>query len=202
MPVTAAALSQAHRTAQLRLGAIAIRQLRAVWRLLIPEDLDGTFEDWLVAVIPLVETQRHASATIAANYLSALRALELGVDGGRFAPVLADQIDRRAVTTSMLVTGPISIRGNLGRMTLQRAVDIAEGRSAAAAMRHALNGGRETIVQSAVADKRAVGWVRVASPNACDYCSSLADGGAVSSADSANFAAHDGCTCTAEPVYR
>lgn len=179
-----------------------MRQLRAVWSLLDPADLDGTFEDWLIAVVPLVETQRRASARIAANYMTAARTLELGVDVDPFTPALADTLDLRALTTSMLVTGPVSIRGNLGRMPIGRAVDIAEGRTAAAAMRHALNGGRETIVRSVAADRRAAGWARVASGKACEFCSMLAGRGAVYGAESANFEAHDGCSCTAEPVYR
>lgn len=202
MAITTRQLSQAHRVAQLQLGAIAIRQLRAVWSVLDPQDLDGTFEDWLIAVVPLVETQRRSSAALASSYVTTLRSLELGLNADPFTPFLADQLDRRALTTSMLVTGPVSIRANLGRMPLARAIDIAEGRTAASAMRHALNGGRETVLRSVKDDRRAKGWTRVASGKACSFCSMLADRGAVYGAESANFEAHDGCTCTAEPVYR
>jgi hypothetical protein len=47
-----------------------------------------------------------------------------------------------------------------------------------------------------------VGWQRVASDNACAFCEMLAARGAVYSEESADFEAHDGCTCTVEPVWR
>lgn len=199
--ITSRQLTEAHRIAQLHLTAVAVRQLRAVWSLLNPEDLDGTFEDWLIAVVPLVDSQRRASATLAARYITTFRALELGLDADPFVPVLSAPVNRKALTTSMLVTGPISIRGNLGRMTLAKAVDVAEGRTSSAAMRHVLNGGRETITKTIQADGRAVGYQRVTSGNACEFCSMLADRGPVYGKESADFAAHDRCGCTAEPVY-
>lgn len=174
----------------------------ATWALLDPENLDGTFDDWLLTVVPLVQAQRSSSSMLAAAYLTAFRTLEVGVDGA-FVPTLAGPADIAALTTSMLVTGPISIRSNLARgMTLSTAVDIAEGRAAAAGMRHALNGGRETITKTTREDRRAVGWQRVTSGKTCDFCSMLAGRGAVYGEASANFEAHDGCSCSAEPVYR
>lgn len=199
MPSLLRSLTEAHRLAQLRIGARTIQQLRAVWNLLDPEDLDGTFEDWLTIVVPIVDNGRAASASLAASYLSGTRVIELGEP---FEPILAGPADRARLATSMLVTGPISIRSNLGRMSSNAAVDIAEARTASAGMRHVLNAGRETITSTIQADKRAIGYERVSSGNACDFCSMLEGRGAVYSEDSADFEAHDGCGCTAEPVYR
>ncbi len=203
MPTLAARrLTEAHRLAQLQIGAFTVRRVTGLGAILDPEDLDGTFEDWLLAVTPIVQAQRLTSAELAAAYMRALRSIELGLDG-TFNPQLAGPVDLSRLTTSMLVTGPLSIRSNLARaMPVAQAIDIAQARAGAAAMRHALNGGRDTIVQNVRQDQRAVGWERITSGNACDFCSMLEGRGAVYSEDTADFEAHDGCSCSAAPVYR
>lgn len=198
----AARLTEAYRLAQARLGAGLVLQLRRVWSLLDPADLDGTFADWLAVVTPLIQAQRGASSAMAGNYLVAFRALELGV-GGRFSPTLAGRADPKAIATSMLVTGPASIRSALGRsVPPDRALETAQARSSAAAMRHALNGGRETIIETARGDRRMIGWARATSGQPCAFCAMLASRGPVYGADVVEFKAHDHCTCSPEPVYR
>lgn len=195
-------LTQTHRLAQTRLGAQVVAVMHSAWRLLNPDDLDGSFEDWLAVVEPMIQGARQSSTAMAAAYLNAARTLALGPDG-RFTPTLAGPGDPSALRTSMLVTGPVSIKAALSRNTqLARALDVAEASSSAAAMRHALNGGRETITLTVQADKRSVGYQRVTSGNACNFCADLADRGAVYGEDSADFQAHDGCSCSAEPVFR
>jgi len=189
-------LTEAHRLAQLRLGARTISQLRAVWNLLDPEDLDGTFAEWVSAVQPIVDAGRAASSRLAGAYFNALRTLELGEPGD---VIPAGPLDPRTLITSMLVTGPVSIRANRGRLTLTETLDIAAARTSGAAMRHALNGGRETLTGSVRADRRAVGYQRVASGNACDFCAERA--GATFAEDEV-FEAHDRCGCAAVPLFR
>jgi hypothetical protein len=186
-------------TDQLQLGARTVKQLSTVFELLDPEDLDGSFPDWVDVVHSVVAANRTTSVSLAASYLTVLRTITIG--GPSFAPILSGPVDLAALSTSMLVTGPISIRSNLTRMATARAVDIAKGRTAAAGMRHALNGGRDTIMQTVKADPRAGRWQRVTSGAACDFCSVLADRGAVYSEDSSDFESHDHCSCTAEPIY-
>lgn len=194
----ASRLAEQQRIAQLRIGGQVVARMFAAWSLLDPEDLDGTFDDWQSVVQSIVADGRTASALVAAGYLTTLRATRLGVSDG-FKPVLAGPVDTQALSTSLLVTGPVSIRSNLGKLPFDQAVDIAKARSAASGMRHALNGGRETITATVKADKRARGFIRVASGNACEFCSTLAGR---QFADNADFEAHDRCGCTAEPVYR
>src|SRR5690606_23876522 len=106
------------------------------------------------------------------------------------------------VTTSLLVTGPYSLRRNLaGGMPFARAVDVAQAGQAAAGMRHVLSGGREAIVGTVREDRRALGWARATSGNACAFCQMLAGRGAVYARESADFEALGSCGCTAEPVY-
>lgn len=129
-----------------------------------------------------------------------MRAESLGYDLA-YRPTLA-VFDAPRVQASLAVTGPVSIKRAMMRgVNLDEAVEVAGGRTAAAGMRHALTGGRQTIIHSVADDHAARGWRRVASGKACEFCSMLAGRGAVYGPDTGHFAAHDGCSCTAEPVY-
>lgn len=194
-------LTLAHKRAQTRLGIQAVTAMGAIWPLLDPADLDATFPRWLTAAVPVIQSQRTGSARLAANYLAAFKALELGVGASQTVPALAERADVPTVTTSLLVTGPLSVKRAMARgIPLAKAVDTARASSAASAMRHVLDGGRETVTRTIKADRDATGWQRVASGNACKFCASL--DGKFHRDDTANFAAHDGCSCTQEPVYR
>ena len=193
-------LTEAHRLAQARLGARTVAAMRSIWPLLDASHLDATFDRWLSAAMPIIRGQRSTSARLAANYTTTFKALEVGAP----APVvLAESVPSKALATSLLVTGPVQLKWALGNgVPLVQAVSTAERTSAAAAMRHALNGGRETIVQMTRADRRALGWARAASGQACAFCALLASRGPVYGEARGGFKAHDHCSCTAEPVYR
>lgn len=197
-----AQLTELQRAAQLRLAAQTVSQMRAAWGLLDPAELDATFERWLRVAVPVVQNNRAASARLAAAYLAAFRRAELGTVAGLPA-VTAAPVDVKAVTTSLLVTGPWSIKKAMtAGVALARATDVAEARAAATAMRHVLDGGRDTILPTVAADRQALGWARVASANSCAFCAMLASRGPdYSSEGTASFEAHDGCQCGAEPVY-
>lgn len=195
-------LTEAHRLAQARLGAQSANRVRLAWPLLDPAALDATVARWLRVTVPIVQEEYNVSARLAANYLTTFRTLELGVGAPVVAPVLSLP-DLRAVATSLLVTGPVSIKSGMKRGgDLASVVDIAEARSARAAMRHAMAGGRDTVTLTAQSDRRLIGYRRVTSAKACDFCSMLAGRGPVYGEESAQFQAHDGCFCAAEPVFR
>lgn len=59
---------------------------------------------------------------------------------------------------------------------------------------------RDTILTNRRRDPSAVGWRRVTS-GGCKLCRMLADRGAVYSDETARFAAHPACKCTAQPVF-
>lgn len=201
--IEARRLTEAHRLAQARLGAQTVAAVLAAWPLLDLDNLDGSLAGWLRVVAPVVQAQRRTSARLAANYLTTFRALELGVDVGPIVPTLAETVDTKTLTTSLLVTGPVAVKAALARrVTLAQAADIARSRSSAAAMRHALGGGRDTIAGTVGGDRRALGWARATSGKTCHFCAMLAGRGPVYSEQTVGFEAHDGCACTAEPVYR
>lgn len=195
-------LTEAHRLAQARLGARTVRALLATWALMDPNDLDGSLDRWLTTVIPIINGQRAVSARLAANYLSTFKALELGVSAAPL--VLADSANTAAVTTSMTVTGPIAVKTHMRTNPVAaRAMEVGRTMSARAGMRHVLDGGRSTITQTVQADPQALGWARATSGKPCAFCAMVASRGPVyKSEGTADFEPHDGCSCSAEPVYR
>lgn len=198
----AARLTQAHRRAQAALGSQTAEWVRQMWPALNLGDLDGTFDDWLALVEPIVGAQRSTSARLAANYLTIFRQLELGDSVAPADPVLVETVPAEALATSLRVTGPISVKSNLARgMELVRAAAIADERTAAAGMRHAIDGGRETLLQTAAGDDQALGFARVTSGKSCAFCALIASRGPVYSKHTVEFHSHDGCHCTTEVVY-
>jgi hypothetical protein len=175
--------------------------MRTAWSLLDPDDLDSTFERWLTAALPIIQGQRGTSAQMAAKYLDQFKKLELG-SAARLPLVLASHANVEAVTTSLLVTGPLSIKSAMARSApLARAITTAQANTSAAAMRHVLNGGRDTTIFTVRDDPQAVGWARTTSGRACAFCITLASRGAVYREDSVDFEAHDHCSCGIEPMY-
>lgn len=190
---SAAQLTEGHRLAQARIGAQTVRLMRSTWPLLDPTDLDATIGRWLRITVPLIARQRRQSVLLAGQYLRAFRAIELGMDTS-FVPVLDVPDELEAITTSLVVTGPATIKEQMRRfmplterfMPLTEAVRTAEARTAGAAMRHALNGGRSATERTVMADRQAIGFFRVTSGKPCAFCAMLASRGPVyKSAESA-----------------
>jgi hypothetical protein len=195
-------LTEAHRLAQARLGAETVQQLLTVWPLLDAKNIDGSFPAWLRASAPIIQTQRDKSSRLAAAYYQAIRTTEAGPAVAPFAALLAPPAPAKGVATSLLVTGPVSIRSALAKgMRYEKVIETAQARAASAGMRWALDGGRTTIVDTVRADPVATGWARVTSGNPCGFCVMLASRGYVYGADSVDFEAHDHCMCAAEPRF-
>lgn len=198
---TAARLTETHRLAQARLGAQTVRAMLGVWPLLDFDDLDGTEARWVRAALPIVRSQRITSARLAANYLRAFRRLEL--PGVPDVPlVLAESIRDIQIAASLHVTGPVAVKTHMRISPIAaRAMEIGRTMSAASSMRHALDGGRQTITETVRSDDRALGWARTTSGRACSFCAMLASRGPVYRDETVHFEAHDHCSCGAEPVY-
>lgn len=61
---------------------------------------------------------------------------------------------------------------------------------------------RDTILTNQKQDPACVGWTRITrGSKSCKFCRMLADRGAVYRKETATFAAHDDCMCTAAPVF-
>lgn len=60
---------------------------------------------------------------------------------------------------------------------------------------------RDTVTQNARLDPDAAGWRRIANPSACKFCVMLAGRGAVYKRPTVQFASHENCFCSAQPVW-
>lgn len=130
------------------------------------------------------------SAALAADFYDESRSK---VKGSRFAavPVVLDRTVRirRGVAWA---SEPLSVDDDAAALTrLQQVVAQETARPY-----------RDTILGNRERDPAAMGWRRVASATACAFCKALAARGAVYRKGSAYFAAHEGCMCTCEAVFR
>lgn len=123
----------------------------------------------------------------------------------------APEFDEREATVSLLVTGPERVKA-LMPAPEDEAMATAERSSAAAAVRHVVDGGREQVKEAVRKDPEALGYARVTDSNPCYFCAALASRGPVYEAESfddsdARFTGpgiakvHDGCCCTLVPAY-
>lgn len=68
--------------------------------------------------------------------------------------------------------------------------------------RAVMNVGRDAVLNSVQADKKALGWARVTKATPCSFCALLSTRGAVyKSEQTADFQAHNNCQCFAVPVF-
>jgi hypothetical protein len=205
MAITAqgARLTDAHQRSQAQIRAVVLRQLLQVWPMLDPTRLDATSPAFLAAATRLVLGGRQLSARASVLYLQQFRLAE-GVAG--VAPIMVERPDSallQSVRTSLTVTGPVSIKQAAARGVLSStAARTALGMVSGAVARHVLDGGRTVILETVKSDPEARGFARVAGANACAFCAMLAGRGGVYTESTADFEAHDGCGCGAEPVFK
>ncbi|MBV9292640.1 MAG: hypothetical protein JO222_09335 [Frankiales bacterium] len=197
--MTSAQLAVLQHRQQLAVRALLLQRLLPLWQLLDAKRLNETLPTWLRSVTPLVQDSRKASSAVAASYIKAVRTVE-GVAGGPL--LLAAAAPPEQLLTSLTVTSLVAVRTSLGAgQNIDQAMRTAFVTSSGAASRLALQAGRATVLGTVEADPRAAGWSRLPSPGACDFCLMLSDRGAVYSASTVDFAAHDHCACTATADY-
>lgn len=169
-------LTERHRTAQLALRALALRQVLAIGPAFDVEDATHSWPAVEAALAAVIGERRAVSASLAGRYFEAFRRTERV--GGVTRPVLA-AFDSDAVArarTSLQVTGYVTI-DRLRALKHPDPGKVALVRVSGAVMRHVLNGGRETLLASVRSDRRARGWARVTPAEPCEFCSMLALGG-------------------------
>lgn len=193
------ALTEAHRQGQLRLRAQALRDFTAVWPVWTGDE--QSFHRLLDVAVPLLRAHHTLSASLAASYFTGFRTAERV--GGNAAPVLADPLREGQIRGTLYVTGlDMTRQALLAGQSPQAAMQTALVRTSGTATRLTLNGGRDTVLLSSSEDRRARGWARVTSGKACAFCATLASRGAAYLSEStAEFQAHDHCSCTAEVMY-
>ena len=211
-------LVQAHRLLLLRLGADVARDVRAAMRMLDLEDIRDSWPALEAVLVSITERERRRAAGVASAVYARHRVAE-GVVGS-FVPRPPNPLDIDQLRINLRVVGP-GTAGNLVRQARPDAMEITSTKVIGEVQRNVQNGSREVISNSVVADQQAVGWIRRLGSNPCGFCTMLASRGPVyKSRDTArsvgtdretgqaifseninDFAAHQHCYCTVEPVY-
>jgi hypothetical protein len=208
-----ARLTKRHREQQLSIRAAFLRELLRLFGLLDPRRLDRTVDPWLSATMPLVQRHWQRSATASATYLALYREAETGRAGREPTLPAFTAAKARAVTTSLLVTGPVEIKSLVRTGTpLSAAVKTAQVTVAGSAGRHVLDGGRAVLLDPTSAGLENVRYARVTDGDACWFCAMMASRGYVYLSGQAGgrnpndrftgtglFKFHDHCGCTLEP---
>ncbi len=197
-----ASLTEAHRVAQVNLSGEALRDFVAIWRLLDPEALDSTFPGYARALQAVIDARREQSVRLSAAYLRAFR----DVEASTTKPLTIERagaLAREQAMTSLLVTGPVTIKTARRKgATVAKAAETGFVSSAGAVKRLVLSGGRETLMETAAADPAAHGVARATDGDPCHFCAMLASRGAVFVSEaSAAFKPHDACGCVPEIAY-
>lgn len=191
-------LAQQHRRQQIAVRAVTLRQVLSIWPAFDITDIDRTWPAVQSALTALVWLRHRDSAAVAARYYRQARSAA-GVTGS--APIqIATPPPVEQLAVSLTHVGPVGAKKLLAAGRKDTAAQTLVKVSGTVS-RLVLNGGRETLTNTIATDRRARGYERVTSGNACDFCSMLASRGAVYGEESGSFEAHDHCSCTAEPVF-
>lgn len=184
----------AFRQAQKDLQALAYRDLLAFWRTVDPSDAQGTAAALQAFLPTLVQDYGEVGASTAADFYDDLRDR---ADTRRvYTAVMGDAAPVEQIRASTRwAAGPLfGVGKNPGpEQALANVVQVTN--------RLVLATGRNTITQNTLRDPEARGFQRVTSSGGCRFCRFLAARGAVYSADSATFAAHGHCSCSAVPSW-
>lgn len=217
------ALTQAYRTQQNRTGALIAILVSTYFKNLVTVEDPASITRWLEIMIPRILAGSSQTATLAAQYATAVRALELPASPRvAFDPAVGAVEEQ--VRKSLAVVGPTSYLNKAReieqldvddvkrRALLTEAKQVTADKVAGATLRHVQNGGRQTILEATKGDKVALGYVRVTKAKPCYFCAMLASRGLVFADDSfadsdprftgeGTAKVHDNCTCSMKAVY-
>lgn len=161
-------------------------------------DFDQTLDPFTRALYALIYRYGQASATLSANYYRTARR-DAGVPG-RITINPADPAPQAQVRNA------VSWATQSLRQT-EPDVQTFDDQIHALASKMVMDAGRATIIDTVHRDQKAKGWARIPEPahsksGTCAFCALLATRGLVYKSErSADFRAHDGCQCHAEPVF-
>lgn len=189
-------------------------------------DDPASIEAWLDLMVPRLIRASDNGADRAVAFFSALRAIE-APGAAPFRPSAAKGYIDDGVRKSLLTVGPYAY-ANKARDIRRLEVDPQQKQAllvdakiasrealAAATLRHAQAGGRQTIHDGAEQDRVALGYIRVTKTDPCFFCAMLASRGLQYRAfkegsfdlSDARFTGdgsakvHDNCGCSLKPVY-
>ena len=190
--------------------------LRRAWSLLDLENLDASAPAFRAATMRVLVMNYALTQTQAERFLASYRLAETGNAAGAVVRPAFD-----AAGVSRLIDDTV-IGGTKYRIARGTVDEVAFERSRrqmmAEAHRIIVSGSRGTIVESAGADSRVIGWRRVSDGDPCTFCAMLVSRGPAyieygtalknSNAPSGWVGKygnadpyHNHCACTVEPIY-
>lgn len=188
-------LSTRHRNRQLALRAATLRDMLVLWRAVNPTNLADTIGPFALAAATIVQARFRDSGVLAVRFLRDFHEAE--GNGGTVTAIAPDPPARKEA--SGLLRGA-ALSGIINARRRGFSPDAAARNGFVKVSGSASNlvlGGSRIVLTEATGRYR-----RVAGGGACDFCKMLEGRGAVYSARSSDFTAHDHCACSAEPVFR
>lgn len=179
-------------------------QLGGVLNLLDPYDLDMSYPTFEAAFLQVVHHSSSRFLTVEQAFLKAYCAAEFGMDVAVAKPAaeLIGWEARDRIASSVRTVTAASIKAQTAQaISIEKSAAGARKRAVEVASRHARGPARSMATETARQDSRLGYFKRVATGNEnCSFCRALQARGAVYDAESAKFAAHDGCDCVAVPA--
>lgn len=188
----------AQQTAQATISASLAADMANAFLLVHQDNLTGSLPQWKLAVSALVQRYSRISAHLAGQFYRQQR-LNAGVGRiTRLPPVALPPMQQIDVSLDWASRGLWS-----AEPTPQVVQSVATG----VAQKLVVGTGRGQIITAVEADRKALGYARVARPGACSFCLLLATRGAVyktgrsATTTKAGQSYHDNCHCMPEPLF-
>jgi len=196
------ALARRHMQQQVKDVARLQIILGALWdRTLDPSDIDGSFTRFQAQASALIKAGRRSGELTAQEYYDAAKVLA-GYDAP--APDVEFQpTETKANRAALHATSVANAKAAIAKGTPpDAALEAAKAAMLRAAKRRVLEAPRRRLIRLANEDGDARGWARVSDGRPCHFCAMLLSRGPVYSSGTAHFEAHDGCGCSAKPVFK
>lgn len=156
------------------------------------ENPDQTRAALLEAAPPIVAFYSDGSSALAADHYDDLRDAAQVTSRFRAEPIVEVRDDK--IRTGVLwATEPLFLDEPDDVLAASRLAEIVQYETARSF--------HDTITTNTKRDPAAAGWQRHTSGSGCKFCRMLSGRGAVYRADTARFASHPNCSCTASPVF-
>lgn len=226
----ALALTQQFKQVENRQAARVAALIALYYQQRVNVDDPESVERWLEIMLPRLIQAADSGAERARVFFDAIRRIEVAAPGARPEPYRATAsrgVIDEGVRKSLLTVGPYSYVNKAReirrldvapadkQVMLVEAKSVTTSKIAAAVVRHAQAGSRQTIHENAGRDQAALGWVRVTRAKPCFFCAMLASRGlhyrsfqeGSFDASDAQFTGdgdakvHDNCGCSLKPVY-
>ena len=195
-------LARKHMQQQVRDVARLQVILAELWdRTMDPADIDGSFARFQAQASAVIKAGRRSGELTAQEYYDAAKVLA-GYD--KPAPDVDFQpTETRANRAALHATSVAKAKASIARGTpADAALEAAKAAMLRSAKRRILEAPRRRLIRLANEDGDSRGWARVSDGKPCHFCAMLLGRGPVYSSGTAHFEAHDGCGCSAKPVFK